>query len=302
MITQQKLITSLALVLWTIPASAGSLVYIVNGPVSGGGQFGTIDLANGAFKQIGPNTPVGSESLVPGPNGSLFTFDFAGNLDSINPATGVTTRIGPTGLADCAAPPASPCGPHAANAFGSVAGKLYVTDLANNLYKVNSSTGTATLIGLTGIPAVPFTPTTINPNNTLNAFDEGMFGVNGKLYTTFDAFTVDLKTFTTASVVIPPALYEIDPNSGFATRIGDTDLNLGAVADVNGTLYAFNSGKQEIVTLDLNGDTSPVRPFDSAAGIVTGATAVTPEPASIALAMIGGIGVAAILRRRRVRA
>lgn len=92
------------------------------------------------------------------------------------------------------------------------------------------------------------------------------------------------------------------PIAAFATRIGDTDLNLGAVADVNGTLYAFNGGKQEIVTLDLNGDTSPVRPFDSAAGIVTGATAVTPEPASIALAMIGGIGVAAILRRKRVRA
>ena len=297
MLTRQKLLPSLALVLFAIPASAGSLVYVVNGPPSGLGQFGTIDLATGAFKQIGPNK-VGSESLVPGPNGSLFTFDFSGNLDSINPATGVTTRIGPTGLADCAAFPASPCGPHSANAFGSVGGKLYVTDFANNLYRVNPGTGAATRIGLTGIPAVPFTPAIVNDQGTLNAFDEGMFGANGKLYTTFDAFTVDLKTFTIASVVIPPELYQIDPTTGLATTIGKTDLNLGAVADMNGTLYAFNGGKQEVVRLDLNGQTSPVGKFDSAAGIVTGATEVTPEPASIALA---GMGIAAIVvcRRRR---
>lgn len=300
MLTRKNLITSLALVALTVPASAGSLVYVVNGPPSGGGQFGTIDLATGAFKQIGPNTPEGSTSLVPGPNGSLYTFDFSGNLDSINPATGVTTRIGPTGLADCSAPPASPCGPHSANAFASVGGQLYVTDFANKLYRVNPGTGAATLIGSTGIPEVPFKPLTVNPDNTFNAFVEGMFSAHGNLYTTFNAFTVDPKTFTTASVVIPPELYQIDPTTGLATLIGKTDLTLGAVAEVNGTAYAFNIGEREIVTLDLtNGHSSFVSNFDPALGIVSGATAATPEPASLALVGIGTLAAIFCAWRKR---
>ncbi len=90
MLTQQKLMLSLALVLFTVPASADSLVYVVNG----NNQFGTIDLATGAFRQIGPNGP-GNGGLAPGPNGSLLTLTFSGNLDSINPATGVTSRYRP---------------------------------------------------------------------------------------------------------------------------------------------------------------------------------------------------------------
>src|ERR1017187_9805827 len=56
MLSQRKIIVSLALVLFTVPASAGTLVYVVNGFQ----QFGTIDLASGAFSQIGPNTPEGA--------------------------------------------------------------------------------------------------------------------------------------------------------------------------------------------------------------------------------------------------
>ncbi len=287
---------SLALVLLTLPAS-GTSVYIVSGPPIGAAEFGTVDLATGAFTQIGPSTE-GSQGLAPGPNGSLLTLAFSGHLNSINPATGVTTVIGPTGLVDCAMPPASPCGPHSANALASVGEQIYVTDFANNLYKVNPVTGTATLIGPTGIPAVPFTPVLTNPDNTFNAYDEGLFGANGKLYATFDASTVSLETFTTASVVIAPNLYQIDPDTGTATLIGPTDLNLDAVAAVNGTYFAFNDGTNQVVTLDLaTGHTSPVTSFDPSIGIVTGATA-TPEPASLGLA---GIGITAILvfRRRR---
>jgi hypothetical protein len=298
MFTPKKLIISLALLLPVIPASAGTLVYVVNGPPSGAAQFGTIDLGTGAFNQIGPSTPEGSQGLVQGTNGSLLTLDFSGNLDSINPATGVTSLIGPTGLADCAAPPASPCGPHSSNALASAGGRIYVTDFANNLYRVNPATGAATLVGPTGIPALPFTPTLVNPNNTFNAYDEGLFGAGGKLYATFDAFTVDLATFTAASVVIAPNLYEIDPTTGVATLIGPTDLNLETVADVNGTFYAFNDGTSQVVSLDLsNGHTTFVTNFDPAAGIVTGATA-TPEPASFALAAFG-IAALALCRRRR---
>ncbi|MDQ2775282.1 MAG: PEP-CTERM sorting domain-containing protein [Acidobacteriota bacterium] len=298
MFTPKKLIISLALLLSVIPASAGTLVYVVNGPPTGSAQFGTIDLGTGAFNQIGPSTPEGSQGLVQGPNGSLLTLGFSGNLDSINPATGVSSLVGPTGLADCSAPPTPPCGPHSSNSLASAGGGIYVTDFANKLYKVNPATGAATLVGPTGIPALPFTPLTVNPDGTFDAYDEGLFGANGKLYATFDAFTVNSVTFTTGSVVIAPDLYEIDPTTGVATLIGPTGLNLGAVADVNGTFYAFNGGTSQVVSLDLsNGHTTFVSNFDPVAGIVTGATA-TPEPASFALAAFG-IAALALCRLRR---
>ena len=59
---------------------------------------------------------------------------------------------------------------------------LYLTDLSNHLYSVNPATGAATLIGTTGIPAIPGVGT---PNMIL--FDESLNGIRGKLYATFDA-------------------------------------------------------------------------------------------------------------------
>lgn len=104
---------------------------------------------------------------------------------------------------------------------------------------------------------------------------------------------------TLGTVVISDHLYQIDSATSIATLLGPTDLNLSAVADVNGIFYAFNSGTGQIVTLDLaNGQTSFVGNFDPAAGIVTGAAA-TPEPASVALAAFGIAGLALCSWRRR---
>jgi hypothetical protein len=84
-------------------------------------------VATGAFQQIGPNMQEGPFGLVAGPNGSLLTLAYSGNLVSINPTTGVTTLVGPTGLADCTTP-SSPCGPKSAGLIGSANGKVYATD------------------------------------------------------------------------------------------------------------------------------------------------------------------------------
>jgi len=110
LLTRPTLILSLPLVLFTASVCLGTSVYVVNG----NGQFGTVDLATGAFGQIGPNTPEPDSGLAPGPTGSLFTLTVSGNLDVINPANGVTRLIGPTGLGDCTSP-ASPCGPNSAS-------------------------------------------------------------------------------------------------------------------------------------------------------------------------------------------
>jgi hypothetical protein len=291
MLTQQKLMVSLALVLFTVSASADSMVYVVNGQ-----QFGTVDLGTGAFSQIGPATPEAVGGLVAGPNGSLLTLAFSGNLDSINPGTGVTSIIGPTGLADCSTP-SSPCGPTSANTLGTLGGTTYATDLANNLYTVNPLTGAATLIGSTGIPAVPFVPDSTNPDGTFNAFDEALFGAGGNLYATFDAIIINPSPFS-VTPVISPDLYQINPFTGHATLIGPTALTLGAALSVNGVVYAVIDQSSEVDALNLtNGNTTFVNNFDPAAGVIDGAAAV-PEPASIGLA---GIGIAAFIvcRRRR---
>ncbi|MDQ6759870.1 MAG: PEP-CTERM sorting domain-containing protein [Acidobacteriota bacterium] len=294
MLTQQKLIVSLAFVLLSACASASPIVYVLNG----NGQFGTVDLGTGAFRQIGPDTLEGSSGLIPGPDGSLLTLAFSGDVDRINPGTGISSVLGKSGLGDCSNFPASPCGPSSANALGKLGDAIYATDYANNLYRVNQATGAATLIGLTGIPALPFVPGTV-VNGSLNFSDETLFGVGGKLYATFDA---GMHNFATSvnTTVIPPNLYQINPATGLAMLVAPTALGLTAVVNVNGTVYGFtfDGETSQEVTLNLaNGNTSFVRNIDPAAGFIGGAAAV-PEPASIALA---GIGLAAVIfcRRRR---
>ena len=295
MIVPQKLLSSLALVLLTTSASAGPIVYVV----TGNQQFGTVDLATGAFSQIGPDTPAGEDGLVPGLNGSLLTLTYSGNLDSINPATGIASLIGATGLADCSSFPVSPCGPTSANELAGLGGTIYATDISNNLYTVNPLTGAATLIGPTGIPVVPAIPGSTNPDGTFNAFDESLFSARGSLYATFDAIKINPSPFT-VTTVISPDLYEINPTTGHATLIAPTALTIGAVVGVNGTLYAFNNMAGQVATLNLaNGNTTAVSNFPPDGGLlVQGASPDTPEPASFALV---GIGIAAVAVRRRRR-
>jgi hypothetical protein len=279
MLTQRKLSFSLALALFAASASAGSLVYVVTDSQ----QFGTVDLATGVFRQIGHDTPQPQASLVLGPGGSLFSLTFSGDLESINPATGATSVIGATGLGF-------------AVDLAGIAGTLYATDSSGNLYTVNPATGATQLIGPTGIPAVP--------SNPADQFEESLYGVGGKLYATFDAFTVDPTTLNVTQV-IAPALYQIDPSTGATTLVASTDPLLLASVDVNGTFYAFKgvpsgpftfSGSQ-VYTLDAaSGNTSFVTDIGSPATGILGAAPGVPEPASMALA---GTGIVAILVLRR---
>ena len=165
----RTLMACLALALATTATHADSLVYIVNGSQ----QFGTIDLATGAFNQIGPLQPeAGSFGLATAPNGSLVTFAYSGNLYSINPTTGAPAL---SGLGGCP-PSASSCAPTTASTLGNYAGNIYATDFQNSLYSINPLTGAATLIGPTGIPAIPFVPGSMNPDGTFNLYDEAIFG------------------------------------------------------------------------------------------------------------------------------
>jgi len=248
---------------------ARSFVYVV----TSNQQFGTVNLKTGSFSQIGPNTPEGQANLVWGPDGSLFSLTYSGNLEKINPVTGETTIVGQTGLYF--------------NAFdlAGVRGELFATDFANNIYSVDGRTGAATLIRATGIPPDPSVPFTVNADGTINLCDESFYGVAGRLFATFDSFTLDPSTLTVTPVVAP-TLYEINPGTGAAIAVAPTALNVGATVEVAHRFFGFrwvttgftDAGPQvssELVMLDLaNGLEQPLLQVDPAAGGITGAAPV----------------------------
>lgn len=267
-VTQLALVLSLAAGLLGASASAQPLVYVVTLSQ----QFGTVDLATGAFRAIGAPTPEGLANLVWGPDGSLLSISVSGNLVKIDPATGETTVIGQTGLSF--------------NAFdlAEVRGKLYLTDFSNNLYSVDPETGAATFLRATGIPPDPTIPFTWDGDN-LNLCDESLYGVDGKLYATFDSFAVNQNNLA-IDTKVAPSLYQIDPSTGAATPVGATDLHLGASVEVNGKFYAFRlvltgfvdgfpQAYSQLVRLDrATGKTTFVRNIDPAAGPIFGAAPV----------------------------
>jgi PEP-CTERM motif len=302
MILQHKLALALTLALSTAAANADNLVYVLGD----GGQFGTVNLSTGSFTPIGPGISVGSGGLVQGSGGNLLSLGFNGDLNSITPSTGALSVVGATGLGDCSLP-TSPCGLNSANIIGKVGSNLYATDLANNLYSVNPTTGAATLIGPTGIPGLPFiphAPVPGDPDGSFYIYDESLFNFNGNLYANFDTGIFDPTTFT-PTPLIAPELYEINTLTGLATAITPTAFGLGTITNVNGTLYAFDLPLGSVVTLNLaDGSISHVSDTDPTAGLVGGATAAAspvPEPASFALVGTGLAAIAAGIRRRHLR-
>jgi len=271
-------VISLAVMAFAASASATPLVYVVTLSQ----QFGTVDLATGKFSPIGNGMPDFLSNLVWW-KGTLLTLTTGGanppgSLAKINPATGQETIIGQTGLGF--------------NAFdlGEVRGKLYLTDFGGNIYSVDPESGVATAITATGIPPDPTIPLTFNSDGTFNLCDEGLYSVGTKLYATFDSFDIDVNVTppTVAHVHVAPALYRIDPATGLATFIANTDLQVGALVEVEGRLYGFEGvldgfdwtydvpiGHSELVTVNLaTGKTKVLSDVDRSIGVIFGAAPV----------------------------
>ena len=229
----------------------GNPIYIISAGITGDGIFGTVDLTTGTYNPIGPTEPDGYFGLAAGTNGSLYSVNYVGQLDKIDPVTGAFTRIGATGLQPCLVPSPA-CGPTSVFGLGGIGGKLFATDFSNSVYSVNSTTGAATLLAKnSGLPAAPFVPGSQNPNGTFNLADEAIWSAGGKLYATYDAFVFDFATSTVEAVSVAPKLYTINPTTGLATIIGATDLGIGAATDVNGVTYSFNDLTTQIATINL---------------------------------------------------
>lgn len=262
------------------PASPGNrlLVYVI----TVGFEFGAIDLGSGAFLPIGSGLPgnVG-DGLIPGPRTSLLSLGFDGSLVAIDPATGKTSIVGPTGLGDCSTP-TSPCGPNSANWIGYFDGKYYATDFAQNLYLVNPETGAARLIGPTGIPALTFAPFSPDPDGvSVDVFGETLFSSRGKFYAYFSTLAVNLATGT-YRVLTQGAIYQIDPKTGHATFIALTSSTLSTMVAMGNTVYAFDPIAGQTMTLEVTtGQTTVVSPVDLPPGdAVAGAAPARPVSAA----------------------
>jgi hypothetical protein len=268
----------LAFVLFAASASAAPFVYVVTSSQ----QFGTVDLATGAFHAIGNPTPDAMSNLVWGPNSALYSLTTSGNdigsLAKIDPRTGEVTDIGSTGLGF--------------NAFSlaGVRGKLYLTDFSNNIYRVNPESGGATPIAATGMPPDPNISFTFNSDGTFNLCDESFYGIEGALYASFDSFALDPNQTppTIAHVFVTPAVYRIDPSTGNATYISATELNLSAIVEMNEKVYAFRAVADgfdhtynfpvlhaEAVRFDLRtGKTGKPTEVDASVGMIFGAAPI----------------------------
>ena len=276
--TKLSAIVWVALVLFAPSASAAPFVYVVTSSQ----QFGTLDLGTGSFHAIGNPTPDSMANLVWGPDGTLYSLTASGSdvgsLAKINLRTGEVTDVGSTGLG------------YNAFSLAGVRGKLYLTDFSNNIYRVNPESGVATPIAATGMPPDPNIPFTFNSDGTFNLCDEGFYGVEGELYATFDSFSLDPNQTppTIAHVFVSPAVYRIDPSTGNATFVAQTDLELSALAEVDGRLYAFRAvvdgfdhtynfpvGHAEVVRLDLRtGKTGKPTEVDASVGVIFGAAPI----------------------------
>ncbi len=249
-----------------------------------GFEFGAVDLRRGKFQPIGPALPgdVGV-GLVPGRGTSLVSLGFSGNLWAIDPFTGSTSIVGPTGLGDCSMP--GSYAPNCANVIGRRDETLYATDFAQNLYSVHPVTGLAKLIGPTGIPPITVAPFSQNPDGSFNVYAESLFSFHGRLYALFSTSEVTFgsdpgATPATFTPLIPAALYEVNTRIGEATWIAPTDQGLSSIVNVSDRLYGFDAVAAQVVTLDLeNGHTTEVSEVDPAAGVIAGATPARPDRA-----------------------
>ncbi|MBP7935683.1 MAG: PEP-CTERM sorting domain-containing protein [Phycisphaerae bacterium] len=226
--------------------------------------------------------PVTGASSLVGPTG----YDYAGDLASdtrpgsyriwapdvttntlliIDPITGSATAVAPFSSSDKIV----------SLAFDPVAGKLYGTSArgfgaaGDQLYEIDPDTGGAALVGALGV------------NNVYAlAFNAGtLFGVSE-----------DRR-----------ALYQINTTTGFATLCAS--IALEHVYDIatrpeDNVTFAVDSGTNTLYTLDLSSGVAVSVGSYAVSNLVGLAFTSAPEPATVALLVLGGLGVLGRFRRR----
>lgn len=265
----KKLATAvLALVLFAATHAAASTITYAN---TSSGQFGTLNLATGAFTSVG-NTPTVLSGIAATPTGSVYGLDASNNLVLINPANANTTIVGNAGVSLVVF-------------AGLTNGDLYGLDFNNNLYSINSATGAASLVGATGLPPIPAD----------SGFANGLAGGASTLYLSYQIYN------TASHGPFGPSFYSLNPATGAPTLIGPAAQDTTGLGFVDGVLYgpARVGGVFDLVSINQNtGAASVIAPLSGVNGFVYGIAAPQPVPEPTTLCLLGS-GLAFAIRRRK---
>jgi hypothetical protein len=263
-------VSTLAMVvtLWSAvappPAGAGLSVYVTGI----GNEFGTLDLATGAFRQIATlNLPAGDliYGIGFGADGKLYGVDSQpdANLWQINTSNGALNDRGAIGFS-------------AFDATSDASGKLYVIsqDAHAIYYTMNPPSPTPTVVGPTGITS------------------EVLMAVN--------ADGTELFTTTQRATSSTYDLVSLNPMTGMPTTLGSTGFIVDAGLFVGSTLYGFDTTRDAIVSLNTTtGAGTQVGTYYLPNGDpIFSAALPVPEPSSLVLGLIGtGLAVSVCLIR-----
>ena len=244
-------------------------VHIYGGPGIGSNLFGELDLTTGGFTQISDLNTSGRAifGMGFGANGQIYGGGSPVGLGtnpsefySINPTTGAASDLGLSPFEVAGA---------ATNWNGTfyALNYIYPSQTSASLYSNNPPSNSTTLIG-----TVPFSP-------------DGMVAIDahGNLF---------------ASGNGDGSFYEVNTADASTTLIGNTGLTgLFAGTFFGSTLYGISTnqytGVETIVTINTTtGAVTPGAIIDLSDDYgITAATAAVPEPASLVLGLIGGVGV-----------
>jgi hypothetical protein len=255
-----------------LSATAGTTVYVTNFI----GQFGTMDLATGAFNPIGPGLANSIDGLGGQPGGPFYGVDSAtGHLIKVN-ADGSSVDVGDTGTG-------SQIGPSGVSINGSLTtGALYALDFSNNLLAIDPNTAATISVAHLGA---------IAPSEQIYI---------GNLFTSLAGNATDLfftMEIPTGPLQLAPTLYDINTLTFAVSSVPITGTsNLIGSGWIHGALYGF-TGDGNIVTINTQtGAATVVAQYD--AGVIPDGPPLTgvfgaadvPEPgtwlAAAGLAML----------------